>query len=59
MDKPDAMMPTAAVVRSVRAPEGAWDCHFHMVAGKEEFALWDGRVENPAPGLDFDGSIAR
>ncbi|MGI9393587.1 MAG: amidohydrolase family protein, partial [Boseongicola sp.] len=29
--------------------------HVHMVAGANDFPLWDGRVEDPAPGLDFDG----
>lgn len=39
-------------------PEGACDAHVHMVAGANEFPLWDGRVEDPAPGLDFDGWLA-
>lgn len=28
------------------------------MGGVDEFPLWDGRVENPAPGLDLDGWIA-
>lgn len=36
-------------------PAGAWDTHFHMVAGPDDFPLWEGRVEDPAPGRDFDG----
>lgn len=31
-------------------PAGACDAHVHMVGGPDEFPLWDGRVENPAPG---------
>ncbi|WP_254796950.1 amidohydrolase family protein [Sulfitobacter albidus] len=29
-----------------------------MLAGRDEFPLWDGRVENPAPGPTLDGWIA-
>ena len=39
-------------------PIGACDAHVHMVAGTADFPLWDGRVEDPAPGLDFDGWLA-
>jgi len=35
-------------------PKGAWDAHVHLVAG-DDFPLWDGRVEDPASGLDLDG----
>ena len=35
-------------------PTGACDTHFHMLAGSEDFALWEGRVEDPAPGRNFD-----
>ncbi|WP_299967043.1 amidohydrolase family protein [uncultured Roseobacter sp.] len=55
MDKPDAQMPPAPRAPVRRAPEGACDTHVHLVAGRGEFALWDGRVENPAPGPDLDG----
>ncbi|GIT90581.1 2-pyrone-4,6-dicarboxylate hydrolase [Jannaschia pagri] len=30
-------------------PEGACDAHVHMMG--DDFPLWDGRVEDPAPGL--------
>ncbi len=39
-------------------PAGACDAHVHMVAGVADFPLWDGRVEDPAPGLEFDGWLA-
>ncbi|MEM9575941.1 MAG: amidohydrolase family protein [Pseudomonadota bacterium] len=54
-DKPNAQMPPAAQSPTTLAPEGACDCHVHLVAGRDEFALWEGRVENPAPGPDFEG----
>ena len=38
--------------------KGACDTHVHMVAGPDDFALWDKRVEDPAEG-DFDTWIAR
>lgn len=55
MDKPDALMPPAPKAPTLRAPEGACDAHVHLVAGRGEFPLWHGRVENPAPGPDLDG----
>lgn len=55
MDKPDALLPPAPQAPRRRAPEGACDAHVHLVAGRDEFPLWDGRVENPAPGPDLDG----
>ncbi len=36
-------------------PDDACDAHFHMLAGHDDFPLWQGRAENPAPGRDFDG----
>ena len=39
-------------------PRGACDTHIHMVAGPADFPLWDGRVEDPAPG-NFDDWIGR
>ena len=39
-------------------PANACDTHFHMLAGPNDFALWEDRVENPAPGRDFDGWLA-
>ncbi|MDJ0630975.1 MAG: amidohydrolase family protein [Rhodobacter sp.] len=38
-----------------RLPDGACDAHFHMLGGPGDFPLWEGRVEDPAPGRDFDG----
>jgi Predicted metal-dependent hydrolase of the TIM-barrel fold len=35
-----------------RAPDGACDAHFHMVG--DDFPLWSGRVEDPAPGALAD-----
>jgi predicted TIM-barrel fold metal-dependent hydrolase len=52
--KPFARMPPPAR----EAPSGACDAHVHLVAGPREFPLWEGRVENPAPGPDLDGWIA-
>ncbi|MEL7114462.1 MAG: amidohydrolase, partial [Pseudomonadota bacterium] len=43
---------------SFALPEGACDAHFHMVAAPADFPLWDGRVEDPAPGPSFDAWIA-
>ena len=45
VDRP--LSPTFAV------PAGACDAHVHMVANAEAFPLWEGRVENPAPGPTF------
>ena len=35
-------------------PDGACDSHIHMLAAPDEFPLWQGRVEDPAPGRSFD-----
>ncbi|WP_298913232.1 amidohydrolase family protein [uncultured Roseobacter sp.] len=59
MDKPDAQMPPAPIAPVRRAPKGACDAHVHLIAGAHEFPLWDGRVENPAPGPDFEGWLER
>ncbi len=59
MDKPFAPMPPLPVAPLVRAPAGACDTHAHMLAAPEDFPLWDGRVENPAQGIDFKGWIDR
>lgn len=57
--KPHAEMPVAVPQSPDRPlPPGACDAHIHMVAAPGEFDLWDGRVEDPAPGLDFEGWIA-
>lgn len=61
MDKPeipDAQMPPAPQPPKQRAPQGACDAHVHLLAGTHEFPLWDGRVENPAPGPDLAGWLA-
>ncbi|WP_299826828.1 amidohydrolase [uncultured Roseobacter sp.] len=55
MDKPDALLPPPPQAPLKRAPDGACDAHVHLVAGRDEYHLWDGRVENPAPGPDLDG----
>lgn len=53
--KPNAQMPPAPQEPRRRAPQGACDAHVHLVADAHEFPLWDGRVENPAPGPDLGG----
>ena len=58
MDKPHATLPQTALAPATKAPQGAWDCHFHMIGGPKDFPLWDGRVEDPAPGPDFLDWIA-
>ncbi|MBW4707775.1 amidohydrolase family protein [Roseobacter sp. YSTF-M11] len=55
MDKPDARMPPAPQKPARRAPQGACDAHVHLVAGANEYPLWHGRAENPAPGPDLEG----
>lgn len=42
-------------VPTTMPPPGACDAHVHMVGGPGDFPLWEGRVENPAEGRDFDG----
>ncbi|MEM6887108.1 MAG: amidohydrolase family protein [Pseudomonadota bacterium] len=54
-EKPQAEMPPAPVAPRRKAPPGACDAHAHLVAGSGEFPLWEGRVEDPAPGPDFEG----
>ena len=58
MTLPDAAMPPAPTPPKRRAPEGSCDAHVHFVAGRHEYPLWDGRVENPASGPDLDGWLA-
>jgi len=55
MDKPTALMPPAAMAPQTRAPQGACDTHVHLVAAKDEFPLWEGRVEDPARLSDQNG----
>ncbi|MBM2577690.1 amidohydrolase family protein [Jannaschia sp. Os4] len=52
----DPPLDTGPVTR--RAPDGACDAHVHMLAAPEEAPLWDGRVEDPAPGWTFDRYLA-
>lgn len=47
-------MPPAPTSPETLAPRKACDAHVHLVAGPE-FPLWEGRVEDPAPGPDFEG----
>ena len=54
MSLPHAQTPPDTMPPPVDLPDGACDAHVHMVAGPE-FPLWDGRVEDPAPGPDFEG----
>lgn len=53
-DVPKAQMPPAPRAPKISAPDGACDAHVHLVGGPE-FDLWEHRVEDPAPGPDFDG----
>lgn len=39
-------------------PAGSWDSHVHILGGPEH-PLWEGRVEDPPSGIDFDGWIGR
>jgi predicted TIM-barrel fold metal-dependent hydrolase len=57
MDKPNAQMPPAPRAPKTAPPAEACDAHVHLVAGKDDFPLWEGRVENPAVGPDFEGWI--
>ncbi|MCF2870043.1 amidohydrolase family protein [Octadecabacter sp. G9-8] len=58
MDKPNAQMPPAPKAPKIAPPAGSCDAHVHLVAGQKDFPLWDGRVENPAEGPDFDGWLS-
>lgn len=58
MDKPNAVMPPAPKAPERRAPVGACDAHVHLIAGRDEFPLWDGRAESPAPGPDLEGWLS-
>lgn len=52
-----APLPTATPqAPKASVPPGACDAHVHMLAG--DYPLWEGRVEDPAPG-GFDAWIAR
>lgn len=58
MDKPNAQMPPEPATPAHRAPEGAVDTHVHILADRNEYPLWDDRVENPPPGPTLDGWLA-
>ncbi|MFK7874731.1 MAG: amidohydrolase [Paracoccaceae bacterium] len=55
MDKPTATLPPPPNAPLQALPNGAVDAHVHLVAAPNEFPLWHGRVEDPAPGPDFAG----
>ena len=58
-ERPAGVAPARAPkIPTVRAPVGACDAHVHMLAGPAEHALWDGRVEDPAPDLGFEDWLA-
>lgn len=55
--RPVAAAPVEAPsLPSAATPPGACDAHVHMLA--DDYALWDGRVEDPAPG-SFETWLAR
>ncbi len=54
MTLPNAALPVERPLSpTFSVPEGSCDAHVHMVANAEAFPLWEGRVENPAPGPNF------
>lgn len=56
---PRALPPVAAPkAPETPLPDGAVDAHVHMVAGPDDFPLWEGRVQDPAEG-SFDDWIDR
>ena len=58
MGKPDAPLPPPSEAPHQTAPNGACDSHVHILASAKEFRLWDGRVENPAPGVGLKAWLA-
>lgn len=54
MDKPFAQPPFAPTPPSTPLPKGACDAHVHLLAAAQDFPLWEGRIENPAEGIDFN-----
>ncbi|MDD9978405.1 MAG: amidohydrolase family protein, partial [Boseongicola sp.] len=55
MTLPNANLPVVRPTKpAFQVPENACDSHVHMVAGAGEFPRWEGRVEDPAPGLNLD-----
>ena len=59
MTLPQALAPHVASPPKRKAPEGAVDAHVHMLAAPGEFALYEGRVEDPAAGVDFQGYLEK
>lgn len=53
----DAKAPHPAKKPRTALPDGSWDAHVHLLGGPED-KLSPTRVENPAPGYDFDGWMA-
>ncbi|MEL6463438.1 MAG: amidohydrolase family protein [Pseudomonadota bacterium] len=53
-----AAPPPAPTTPATTLPAGAWDAHVHMLGGPEH-PLSPTRAEDPAPGIDFDGWLAR
>lgn len=49
----DSNPPFAPTSPDTVFPNGAWDCHVHLLGGPQH-PLNPARVQNPAPGLDFD-----
>ena len=58
MDKPIAPRPHYPTSPKIKAPNGACDCHAHMLAGPNDFPPWKGRVESPDPQIDFESWLA-
>ena len=52
--KPIAPRPPQPTRPKEKAPPLACDSHAHMLAGPKDFPLWEGRVEDPDPSLDFE-----
>lgn len=63
MAKSSAQMPPDPQTPKVPPPSGACDAHVHLVGGRDEFLLWEGRAEDPARdasgGPNLDGWIGR
>lgn len=58
MTLPQGLVPRLSRTPYKRAPEGACDTHIHMLAAPDEAQLWDGRIEDPAPGLRYADFLA-
>lgn len=50
--------PFAPTSPTTPLPDGAWDAHVHLLGGPEH-RLWEGRVQNPPKGIDFEGWLDR